>query len=875
MRVLQYFTIVTVFLNCLPEVCCEVKEVSACHGTQKAECDFFELSCDPDQRIRLLSQEYGYKDYKCETKKKKCMNDGGCCVYNADDCTEPYTKLHIYDLMRACSRKRQCGPLQSPNNILTTCGNNASTYVHLQYDCFRDDTVMNICDDTQGIGTEMSIVFDQATNNRTEPTTCVCETMVLNGDEVELDYIDVRMMRAHSETGSGSLCSSAILRGEGDDIQLGCDENISEEDNLVNNIVGRVNLTDTGQLKIVLENLFATGANDSPVMVWLYLRAVSGELRTRCFREAPLPPTSSSQSTVATKPVTGTHNNSGQNTDLEIGGDDGNIAVIVGVLIPVLVVAILAVVVFVVWRRKRRPLKRRTVVQNNYNDSISSMNSAAVISAEYDEIRDGVEAHRPPLYDPVYELARETSHEYQNGTAESEKQQGNIKKNQPTYQNIKGNKQSTEHKSSKSDYKSTKLPFGDFRTKKDQLLSFFKGKQDNLAPPTIQKKPSDASISSYDHLNAYNPEVQLQVTPPPEETANPYAHTNTNASDKLTNSTKSSEAQNTHSLEGIKRSASPKGVKAVEVGDSYIEFQFGTLDEDVPDLFMSKAKADEVQNTNAKLMKPNRPPPKPGSPKLGNANVVENVPKASAPTKQPKEVVSDQQTYDYAEENIRLSVASGANKTSVIGECRTDSEGGAMDYSYADVDSDETQIKDSLTPDQIYEDVDDSAEPNIRKCSSAQDLSCDSLGGYEVPVKSQSTRPTSVPSKVQRQQKPKSAVSGLEAVVNEVTSPVGLGHVVKELKEIQDLPDLSDPSSLPNELKYANLGLHTPKAKQNVAKKENDTVKDSATARENESKPGKDKDTRLKSESKEIVKNEEPAIRKGVLSLAKKFETQK
>lgn len=517
------------------------------------------------------------------------------------------------------------------------------------------------------------------------------------------------------------------------------------------------------------------------------------------------------------------------------------------------------------------------MVQNNYQNSVSSTNSAAVISAEYDEIRDVPDAPRPPLYDPVYELAKETSHEYQNGIAESEKPIGNIRENQPTYQNIKGSKQSTEDKSSNSDHKSTKLPFGDFKTKKDQLLSLFRRKQDDLAPPTIEKKPSDASISSYDHLNACNPEIKLQVTPPPEETANPYAHTNIKIADKVTDSQKSSEAQKTHSLEEIKGSASPKGVKAVEVGDSYIEFQFGTLDEDGPDLFKSRAKADDVQNTNAKLMKPNRPPPKPASPKLGKANVAENVSKACGPTKQPKEVVTDQQTYDYAEEDIRLSVASGANKTSVKGESSRDSKAGAMDYSYADVDNDETQSKDRLTPDQIYEDIDDSAEPNIRKCNSAQDISGDLLCGYEVPVKNQSTRPTSFPSKVQSkaQHKPQSAVSGLEAVVNEVTSPVGLGHVVKEFKEIQDLPDLSDPNSLPNELKYANLGLHTPKAKQKVAKKEIDTVKNSPTAKQNKRIPGKDKDIRLQLESKENIKTEKLAIRKGVLSLTKKFETQK
>ena len=64
-------------------------------------------------------------------------SSNGCCVYDQDDCTETYTLLHVYNLMRECSGKNQCGPLPAPSNVLSSCGNNASTYVRIQYDCMK------------------------------------------------------------------------------------------------------------------------------------------------------------------------------------------------------------------------------------------------------------------------------------------------------------------------------------------------------------------------------------------------------------------------------------------------------------------------------------------------------------------------------------------------------------------------------------------------------------------------------------------------------------------------------------------------------------------------------------------------------------------
>ena len=59
----------------------------------------------------------------------------GCCVYDPVDCNEAYTLLHVYNLVRECSGKNQCGPLPAPMNTLSSCGDNGSTYVRIQYDC--------------------------------------------------------------------------------------------------------------------------------------------------------------------------------------------------------------------------------------------------------------------------------------------------------------------------------------------------------------------------------------------------------------------------------------------------------------------------------------------------------------------------------------------------------------------------------------------------------------------------------------------------------------------------------------------------------------------------------------------------------------------
>lgn len=130
---------------------------------------------------------------------------------------------------------------------------------------------INMCDDKSLNGSETNLIFNQSTDTARQNKSCVCETTAGDGDQVKIDYIDVRMIRAHSETGTESLCSSAVLnlKRESDSLDfLECNKSLSNENNLHYNF----SLNESGTLKFTLDNLYVEGENDSPVMVWLRLR---------------------------------------------------------------------------------------------------------------------------------------------------------------------------------------------------------------------------------------------------------------------------------------------------------------------------------------------------------------------------------------------------------------------------------------------------------------------------------------------------------------------------------------------------------------------------------------------------------------------------
>ena len=485
-------------------------------------------------------------------------------------------------------------------------------------------------------------------------------------------------------------------------------------------------------------------------------------------------------------------------------------------------------------------------VQNSYTASIGSRSSTAVTNTEYDEIGLVADGQRPSSIHCEYQLAKEPPHGYAN-TADNHAE--NSHNNHHTYQNIKGNVQDSNlDQNSKQEKKHSK--FGGFTQAKDQLFSFFKKRDDNLTVPNIEKKPSNGSVTSYDHLNVNQPDIKLEVSPPPDDDKHCYARTATNIS-----------AEPKKHTENTNRAPSPKGVKAVEVGDSYIEFQFGTIDETEPSLLTSQSKTNDT-----KLTKPNRPPPKPASPKQGKLTVPVRDSQTDSEVEISSEEVIEQQTYDYADADDNPTVSDHSVTASKQKHEVTNSQNSsAMDYSYADCDDEGNQNTDTLSVDLVYEDIDQGTLTNIKKSHSSQDIRSDYSGEYEVPVKG-SVRPASQP--VTTHIKSKSAITGIENIAKDIAAPVGLGNVVKELKEIQDLPDLSDPSTLPDALKYSNLGLHNPKSKQKVEQKGRKTETFSDDGPQNVKKSSQEM---AKQSSKPNI-SDEPTKIKGVLSIARKFE---
>lgn len=195
-------------------------------------------------------------------------------------------------------------------------------------------------------------------------------------------------------------------------------------------------------------------------------------------------------------------------------------------------------------------------------------------NSEYAEI--GYVPDKPdtePPYDPVYEPKRKNS-DASNGHA---------------YQNV-----GSANKGVETPSKNLKWPLGVIKSHKDRIISFFRNQHEKDFPQ-VTKRDKDASDGSYDHLRpqSANSEVRVEVTPPSGEPLHTYSHT-------TDESVKRQVAART-----VNKPA--EDINAVHVGDSYIEFQFGAMDKDHPNL----VKADDRENTRP--VPPSRPLPSPRS----------------------------------------------------------------------------------------------------------------------------------------------------------------------------------------------------------------------------------------------------------------------
>lgn len=335
-----------------------------------------------------------------------------------------------------------------------------------------------------------------------------------------------------------------------------------------------------------------------------------------------------------------------------------------------------------------------------------------------------------PNYDQVYVPGQSNNNNIApNGTA-----------NGHTYQNVE-----TDNSTLGAGIdKKSKSPFSRIKTHTNKLISFFKKQPESKDDIPVKHRDREFSGGSYDHLRPTSGSGSvLEYKPKTDSSGHVYSHT-----DQIC-----SEAENNNS--GAKTPSAPpeqsnsnNDVNAVHIGDSYIEFRFGEVDES------QKVKSKILHDENTRPEPPKRPPPSPKidlgkkSPIVNSATNVKAksaLPNNLSPNLNP---LADPPRYDYAEgsESPRISPnhlkqQSDNSDTSSTHSYRVLEP--QPTYDYADVSDSEVQLQDSYGS--LYEDVDDKNQDNVnaRKHKSAHEVSFDS-GEYLEPIQNR-TRTISSP----------------------------------------------------------------------------------------------------------------------------------
>lgn len=350
--------------------------------------------------------------------------------------------------------------------------------------------------------------------------------------------------------------------------------------------------------------------------------------------------------------------------------------------------------------------RQKSAVPNRYEES-------GDIDEEYAEIGFVPDVCDPtPQYDAVYVPGK--------GTAKGNSGVVSPTCNGHDYQNV-GNTSG----GGQSSQSVVKKPFGKLRSMTGQLFSFFKKESatDQSESKLTVAKPRERGISggSYDHLRpasgiiVYKPEMN--------DSGHEYSHTNTLSEKTKSQEPDKSKAIGTDSKDSLKdtNGNGNEDLKAVHIGDSYIEFKFGEVDSN--QLVKTETKHDE----NVRPEPPKRPPPSPAA-------------------LSPKHGAESQPKYDYAE-------GAGTPRASPIPKS-TESDNTSehsykilepqSTYDYADCSDNEMQvIEDSYGS--IYEDVDaeNTKSASVKKHKSATDYQVEP-SEYLEPIESR-TRTISSP----------------------------------------------------------------------------------------------------------------------------------
>lgn len=699
--------IYVVLLLVSPLVAAEIKTVSACHSSSEPDCNFITLECEAGSRIRLLNMKYGAKETNCSNRKNRCLNASrsGCCVYDTNDCTDYYNRLHTYNLYRTCSGKQRCADLPVPNSVLYSCpGSPVSTYVYMEYECVPDITFLNFCQISQLNATSVNLLFDKNNDAFKVPKNCSC--FVKSSTQLFVDLVDVRLFKAETSS-SGSSCSSADLV-MAPHIHPLCDVTADEHDNFYSSFTQSFQ---SPPVEVKLQNLYILGGTDAPEYVWINVEAKDQKpVEVVCFRHVDETPTTS----LTTKP-------NGQSTPpsntTNIGGsgeakDVVNVgAIVAGVLVPVLLLILLLVVFIIIRRRGKSKEKQPRSSSNAYVEN-------SVENNEYAEI--GFVPDNPGnVYDPVYEPKAKTSGVNPDSTS----------CNGHTYQNTDGETKA----------KSKKTPLGVINAHTNRLIYFFKKQTEHDFPP-VQNRGRKASDGSYDHIKQEaqkgdNTHKKLEISSPVIQT-----HTNNQLSGRAEDVKTGDKKTVNKASEASTEAKMTHNVSAVDVGDSYIEFQ--VCDENSPNLL--KPREENNINRGKRPAIPNRPPPSPSavarlkedqnSPKVNNnKDMKSECPKLLSPNDLP--------SYDYAAQPTHSRSVSNASQQSDVSSEHSYKilEPQQPVYDYANVsDGGDDVIKTGS----VYEDVDKAA--NDRKHTSDTHAQYTS-DGYLAPITTR-TRTSSNPS---------------------------------------------------------------------------------------------------------------------------------
>ncbi|KAH3739355.1 hypothetical protein DPMN_046007 [Dreissena polymorpha] len=243
-------------------------DVIACYGAEN-ECDILKLkTCSDRELIYLIDQKYGSKNGSCSTNENNCfMSGSGCCSQAGSDCLKDYSQSHAYDLHRACSGKSNC-EIQAAGNLNCYGNPEWSTYGKISFFCTRDSDVVHFCDHVFVEKESAHIIFDKQDFSSNNHSFCSCN--VASSENLIVTYVDIRLERVYTSKAATNCSSTRLDSFPQIQTPIVC---TSTSDDSANFVYKRTVNTTVRNVRLALNDLFKQDAYDSPVYVWIWVKA--------------------------------------------------------------------------------------------------------------------------------------------------------------------------------------------------------------------------------------------------------------------------------------------------------------------------------------------------------------------------------------------------------------------------------------------------------------------------------------------------------------------------------------------------------------------------------------------------------------------------